>query len=291
MTVSFGLRALEGLGVVLPVPLAALALLMPICGIWLLFTGLRKKNQPRALVFTGWSIIALDAYVAALKTFGAILLSGGVGLWMTLVAGVVLLLVSAPLRTRRKRKQAPAERGADPGESSGKADEKVAAKKDGAKKDEDKQSAAKAKAKQKAAAKAKAKEKAAAKAKAKQKADDDAAADQAAAAPKVLSEDPGAKAAAQQAQKLAKLKELKARKLAAAKAKREEAELAQRGEALASDPEPQFAADPTAPAAPDDEDREALMKRMGVKKPPPLTENQLEDMLAALKQRAGEGDD
>lgn len=96
--------------------------------------------------------------------------------------------------------------------------------------------------------------------------------------------------------KLEKLKQLKklqlleARRRAEAKAAQQEASTTKAGEVLASEPEPAFAADPTAPAAPENEDREALMQRMGVKPPPPPSENELENMLAALKKRAADDD-
>jgi hypothetical protein len=64
--------------------------------------------------------------------------------------------------------------------------------------------------------------------------------------------------------------------------------MARAGEALVNEPEPQFAADPTAPAAPEDEDRDSLMQRVGIKKPPPPSDSELEDMLAAFKKKVGE---
>ncbi len=88
--------------------------------------------------------------------------------------------------------------------------------------------------------------------------------------------------------RLAQQQALEARKEAAAKAADDATAAA--GEAMASEPEPAFAADPTAPPAPEDESRDALMKRMGVKKPAPPSEDELEAMLAALKQRAGSDD-
>jgi hypothetical protein len=226
------------------------------CGGWLVVSGLRKKGRERALVVSGCAIIALDAYVAALVAFGPTLLTSGIGLWMSALGGAVLLVMSRPIATRRKGAKAekPA-KAAKPKKEAPQPKPKTNAKA------EAKPDAAKAKA---------------------PKSD-------AAATTKAATETDADKRA--KLERLRKLKKLKEQEELEAKveaqAAKEDAETAKAGAKLASEPEPSFAADPTAAAAPENEDRESLMKRMGVKPPPPPSDTELEDMLAAFKKKAG----
>lgn len=262
---ELGLGVIDEHGLVLAVPLIALGLLMPLCAVWLLWSAARKRGRERALIASGCAIIALDAYAAALVAFGPALADGGVGFWLSAVGGSLLLVLSRPLRGRRSRKPAAAAKPDAPAA-------KPAAKPAKPAKPQATASAPETTAKPAAAAAA--------------PPDGDAAALKQARIEKL--------------KKLKKLQILKERKAAAAKAaeaeeaateraaEADEAATARAGAALASEPEPQFAADPTRPAAPDNEDREALMQRMGVKPPPPPSDGELEDMLAALKKRAGD---
>lgn len=268
------------LGILPAIPLLGLALLMPLCAAWLLWSALRKNKRERALAITGYAIIALTVYVAALVAFGPTLNSAGIGLWMTAVGGAVLLLTSRPLASRRKQqpkvaatKRADAKQPA-PEAATKRADAAPAAPKPKAPKAETKDAAPKARA-----------PKAKTDATPKTKTD---------AAPKD-GEAPAPKPSPADAEKLAKLELLKKKKLELLRARKraadkEEQATAKAGAALADEPEPVFAADPTAAPAPENEDREALMQRMGVKAPPPPSDSDLEDMLAALKKRAGAED-
>lgn len=264
-----GLGSVGGLGLAAAIPLVALALLVPFCGLWLLWSGLRKKDRERPLVFTGWSIIALDAYVAGLVTFGPVLVTAGIGFWMTAVSGAVLVLVSRPLKTRSKTRKPKAQPKSKP-KSKPKAE------------DEDEVAASDPEPSSKPAPKPKAK-----------KPSESEATDDAAEAKRKKIEKLKKLA---KLKKLKKIKELQKRQAAEAKAEaaaekkaaKQEAETAKLGAKLADEPEPVFAADPTAPPAPENEGRDALMKRMGVKAPPPPSDSELEDMLAAFKKKVSD---
>ncbi len=263
-----GAGAVDGLGIMPAASLVGLSLLMPICAVWLLVAGLRKKGRERAVVAAGWAVVALGAYAALLASSGAMVVTGGIGLWMTAVGGCVLLVGSRPFASRRGAEAPKAEEE----KPKPKAEEK-----------------AKAEPKPKPKPKPKAEEKPKPKPKPEAKTSDPADAEKAERLAKI--------------EKLKELKRLKAQKAAKAKAAeakaaeeeaaaedakaaKADAETRKAGEALVKEPEPVFAADPTAPPPPENEDRDALMKRMGVKKPPPPSDNELADMLAALKKRA-----
>ena len=260
---------LFGLAVPVAIPLLTLAAFCALAGLGLVVAGLRKKGCERSLVIAGAAVVGLSAFVAALDGYGVELATSGLGAWMT---GTAILLMSILVLTTAAKKTTGESK-----VSTRTASEKVEIKTSENAVDAEKKAAPVAD--KKAAAKAN---------KAKADKADAAKAEKPATSEKQAGAG-DAKAASEKKAKLERLKKLKAEELAEAKvakaAEADEKATAAAGEALANEPEPTFAVDPSAPPPPKNEDREALMRRVGVKKPPPPSESELEAMLAALKSR------